>query len=67
MSTIREEYLRNLPHPNVNETLKCNTQSAIKLLKTGKLVQEFLCSKIFDSLLRVIILFVALFYYLLIP
>lgn len=34
MSTIREEYLRNLPHPNVNEILKSNTQSAIKLLKT---------------------------------
>lgn len=38
MSSGREGYLRDLPHPNLNEVLKSNTQSAIKLLKTGKLV-----------------------------
>ena len=37
MSTTREGYLRDLPHPSINESLKSNTHSAIKLLKTGKL------------------------------
>ena len=36
MSTIREGHLRDLPHPGLNEVLKSNTYSAIKLLKTGK-------------------------------
>lgn len=36
MSTIREGHLRDLPHPSLNEVLKSNTYSAIKLLKTGK-------------------------------
>ena len=36
MSTIRERCLRDLPHPNLNDVLKTNTHSAIKLLKTGK-------------------------------
>lgn len=40
MSSGREGYLRDLPHPNLNEVLKSNTQSAIKLLKTGKLVKN---------------------------
>lgn len=34
MSTAREGYLRDLPHPNLNDVLKSNTYSAIKLLKT---------------------------------
>lgn len=34
MSTIRERCLRDLPHPNLNDVLKTNTHSAIKLLKT---------------------------------
>ena len=36
MTTVREGYLRNLPHPNLNDALKSNTDSAIKLLKTGR-------------------------------
>ncbi|CAH3045244.1 unnamed protein product [Porites lobata] len=34
MTTVREGYLRDLPHPNLNDVLKSNTHSAIKLLKT---------------------------------
>ncbi|KAL9978747.1 hypothetical protein ACROYT_G016302 [Oculina patagonica] len=34
MSTIREGHLRDIPHPTLNEVLKSNTYSAIKLLKT---------------------------------
>ena len=36
MTTVREGYLRNLPHPNLNDALKSNTDSTIKLLKTGR-------------------------------
>ena len=36
MSAVREGHLRDLPHPTLNEVLKSNTYSAIKLLKTGK-------------------------------
>lgn len=36
MSGVREGHLRDLPHPSLNEVLKSNTYSAIKLLKTGK-------------------------------
>ena len=35
MSTVREGHLRDLPHPSLNDVLKANTYSAIKLLKTG--------------------------------
>lgn len=34
MSGAREGCLRDIPHPNLNEVLKSNTHSAIKLLKT---------------------------------
>nr|XP_058949181.1 uncharacterized protein LOC131776985 [Pocillopora verrucosa] len=34
MSSAREARLRDLPHPNLNDVLKSNTYSAIKLLKT---------------------------------
>ena len=44
MSTAREGYLRDLPHPNLNDVLKSNTYSAIKLLKTGKLTHYILAS-----------------------
>lgn len=36
MSTVREGYLRDIPHPTLNDVIKSNTYSAIKLLKTGK-------------------------------
>ncbi|KAJ7392259.1 hypothetical protein OS493_013638 [Desmophyllum pertusum] len=34
MSTVREGYLRDIPHPTLNDVIKSNTYSAIKLLKT---------------------------------
>ncbi|KAK2568449.1 hypothetical protein P5673_007490 [Acropora cervicornis] len=46
MSTTREGYLRDLPHPSINESLKSNTHSTIKLLKTvGDFVSKVASAK----------------------
>ena len=45
MTTVREGYLRDLPHPNLNDVLKSNTHSAIKLLKTGRFLHFVSCKK----------------------
>lgn len=40
MTSTEVSMLRDLPQPNLNDTLKSNSYSAIKLLKTGRIIWE---------------------------